>query len=117
MVIEQRIDIKPLSVNAAWQGRRFKTKAYKDFEKEMLFKLRKNEVKHDSLVIDLEFGMSNKRMDIDNPIKMTLDILCKKFGFDDSQIQSLSIKKRIVKKGQEYIWFRLNEQELTTKTP
>ena len=27
-----RLDIKPLSVNEAWQGRRVKTKKYRDFE-------------------------------------------------------------------------------------
>ena len=34
-----RIDIKPMSVNEAWKGRRFKTDKYKGFEKEMLLKL------------------------------------------------------------------------------
>ena len=31
-----KVEIKPLSVNAAWQGRRFKTEAYKKYEKEVL---------------------------------------------------------------------------------
>ena len=30
------VNIKPLSVNQAWAGRRFKTPKYKAFEKEML---------------------------------------------------------------------------------
>ena len=38
--MEQKIDIKPLSVNDAWQGKRFKTREYTGYEKEMLLKLK-----------------------------------------------------------------------------
>ena len=30
------LKIKPLSVNQVWQGKRFKTKTYKDYEKNVL---------------------------------------------------------------------------------
>ena len=36
--------IKPLSVNEAWQGRRVKTKKYRDFEKAVLLMLRPMDV-------------------------------------------------------------------------
>jgi len=36
-----RINYKPLSVNEAWQGKRFKTKAYKDYEKSLMLLLPK----------------------------------------------------------------------------
>ena len=36
-----KIEIKPLSVNDAWQGTRYKTTKYKAFQKELLLKLPK----------------------------------------------------------------------------
>ena len=99
-----KLDIKPLSVNKAFQGRRFKTKEYKAFEKTMLTILPKNKINVlNSLKITLEYGFSNKLSDIDNPCKMVLDCLCKKYGFDDRQIYELIQKKEIVKKGSEFI--------------
>ena len=99
-----KIDIKPLSVNQAWQGRKFKTKAYKAFEKEMLILLPKLKKPITTPIkISLVFGFSNKLSDIDNPIKMVLDILQKKYKFNDRDIYELNIKKEITKKGNEFI--------------
>ena len=36
-----KIEIKPLSINKCFQGRRFKTNDYKNYEKELLLKLPK----------------------------------------------------------------------------
>lgn len=96
------IPIKPLSVNTAWQGQRFKTRAYKAFEIRCLLAIKKHAVPEGKLSISLEFGLSNKAMDIDNPIKMCLDILQKKLLFNDSRIYSLNVRKVIVPKGSEY---------------
>lgn len=101
-----KLNIKPLSVNKAFQGRRFKTNDYKRFEKEMLLILPK--IKQDltgNLKIEIEYGFSSKLSDIDNPCKLVLDCLVKKYGFDDRQIYELNQKKEIVKKGSEYIKF------------
>jgi hypothetical protein len=38
-MIQFKINEKPLSVNLAWQGKRFKTPAYKKYEKEMLLRM------------------------------------------------------------------------------
>lgn len=103
------IKIKPLSVNKAWQGKRFKTNNYKSYEKEMLLRLPKLDVGEGILRIDIELSFSNKGADIDNPLKPLLDILQKKFGFNDSQIYELNVKKFIVKKGEEKIKFEIIE--------
>lgn len=106
-----KINIKPLSVNKAWQGKRYKTKSYEAFEKKMLFKLPslKQKFKSDDMLrIEFVFGFSSIASDIDNPIKQTMDILCKKYGFDDKQVWELEVKKKIVKKGQEFIYFHIN---------
>lgn len=101
---KQKINIKPLSVNQAWQGRRYKTKLYKSYETELLMRLKKKEIpKEAHLSISIEYGFSNRASDIDNPTKLVLDILQKRLGFNDSKIYYLEQKKVIVKKGLEYI--------------
>ena len=93
------INIKPLSVNQAWEGQRFKTKLYKSFESSCLLLLPKNNVNlTGELELNIEYGFSNKLSDIDNPTKMILDIMQKKYKFNDSQIYVLNIVKKIVKK-------------------
>ncbi|MDY7025971.1 MAG: hypothetical protein SVC26_06500, partial [Pseudomonadota bacterium] len=63
--------IKPISVNQAWQGRRFKTPHYKAYEQELLLKLPKSiDIPEGELALLATFGLSNyKASDYDNPIK------------------------------------------------
>jgi len=105
-----KIKIKPLSVNQAWQGKRYKTDKYKAFEKELLLLLppMKIEFKGD-LSVELIYGFSNSLSDVDNPTKPVLDVLQKKYGFNDRQIVELTLKKEIVKKGEEFIELKINE--------
>jgi Holliday junction resolvase RusA-like endonuclease len=94
-----KINAKPLSVNRCWQGKRFKTKDYIFYETEILYSLRDYKpVITDNIGIELEFGL-RKTADIDNPIKPILDILQKKYGFNDKNIYELSVKKVIDNKG------------------
>lgn len=105
-----KIEIKPLSVNQVWQGKRFKTSKYKAYESELLYRLPKLKVNPlNKLKITLVFGFSNKLSDIDNPVKPFLDCLQKKYNFDDRNIYNLIIKKEIVKKGKEFIEFKIEE--------
>ena len=104
-----KINIKPLSVNQCWQGRRFKTKIYKGYEKELLLKLVKIDVPNVSIGLNITFGFSNKLSDIDNPLKPFLDILQKKYKINDRDIYELNVKKEIVKKGDEFIFFEIFE--------
>lgn len=94
--------IKLLSVNECWTGRRFKTPAYKAYEKELLYILPTRELPKPPFKISFEFGFSNKSADWDNPVKPLQDILQKKYGFNDKDIFEPVVKKKIVKKGQEY---------------
>jgi Holliday junction resolvase RusA-like endonuclease len=104
-----RINIKPLSVNQVWQGKRFKTKAYKDYEKEVLLTLKPMNVNGGKLRLHLRFGLSSKNADIDNPVKPFVDCLQKRYGFNDRQIYSLIVDKIDVPKGQEFIEFEITE--------
>lgn len=111
----ETILLKPLTVNEAWQGRRFKTKKYKAFEDTMLWLLPQS-VKVENktpLKITLIYGFSSKLSDLDNPCKMVLDCLCKKYDFDDRYIFELIQKKEIVTKGNEFIKFKI--EKLCTK--
>ena len=63
-------------------------------------------------IMILIFGFSSKAGDIDNPIKLFLDILQKKYGFNDKNIYELQVEKRDVKKGKEFIQFKISEYEL-----
>ena len=61
------------------------------------------------LKVTICYGFSNKLSDIDNPTKLVLDILCKKYGFDDRQIYELNQTKQIVKKGNDFISIDIDE--------
>ena len=104
-----RINIKPLSVNQAWQGRRFKTPKYKAYEAEVLLKLKPMQIGKGKLSLRLIVAYSNSQSDIDNCLTPFLDILQKKYLLNDSQIYELNIRKCIVKKGSEFIDFEVKE--------
>lgn len=104
------LKIKPLSVNQAWKGKRFKTDLYKAYEKELFHILPKKDINPKAkLAIHIEFGFSNSGSDIDNPVKPFFDVLQKKYGIDDKSIHFHSVQKIVVKKGQEYIKFSILE--------
>lgn len=102
-----RISIKPLSVNKCWQGRRFKTPDYSAYETELMYVLPKLKIPSGKLLLDLTVGFSNKASDIDNFIKPFLDILQKKYKFNDKMIYALIVNKQDVKKGEEFIHFEI----------
>lgn len=99
------INIKPLSVNECWQGRRFKTPAYTKYEKNVMAQLVAMKLPLAPYRIDFVVGFSNKLSDIDNFIKPILDIMQKRYKFNDRDIYELHIKKTIVPKGKEFILF------------
>jgi len=83
------ISIKPLSVNKAWKGRRFKTDDYKNFQDKVVILLRRIKdvpVYESGMIVLYEFGFSSRASDWDNCIKNFQDILQKRIGFDDKII-------------------------------
>jgi Holliday junction resolvase RusA-like endonuclease len=102
------LKIKPLSVNTAWQGKKFKTPFYKAYEQELLLRL-PNSYKvpeEGPLEAFYEFGL-NTVADWDNPIKPLQDILQKKYNFDDRRIHKAVVIKKVVKKGDGYLRFSI----------
>lgn len=104
------IKIKPLSVNKCWCGRRFKTPEYKAYEEELLYRLPKLKIGKGKLTLIIRLGFSNKLSDIDNSLKPLIDILQKKYGFNDNKIYDLEVFKEDVKKGEEYIDFEFYDR-------
>ena len=97
------LNVKPLSVNEAWKGQRFKTDKYSKYERDLLFLLPKIKEIPEEIKLKFTFGFSNIQSDLDNPVKCLLDIMQKKYGFNDANVWELTIKKVKVKKGSEYI--------------
>ena len=98
-----RLNIKPLSVNGAWKGRRFKTDEYKKYIKDILLILRPVKIPDGYLELYLKFGFSSANSDFDNPVKCFVDCLQKKYGFNDKMIKRCIIDVEQVKKGAEFI--------------
>jgi Holliday junction resolvase RusA-like endonuclease len=104
-----KLEIKPLSVNECWQGRRFKTKKYSEYETKMLSLLPSLQIDNNKqMSLFIEFGFSNNASDIDNCLKPFLDLLQKKYGFNDKIITELNVRKIKVLKGKEHIIFKIN---------
>ena len=121
--VEINIPLKPISVNIAWQGKQFKSKMYKQYEKELAYLLRaprergfgtpdhmavwirfkfdekyieKVKVRIDGFVeIHYLFYLKNwKATDADNLVKVTQDLIVK-HGYieDDRKIMRYLIEK------------------------
>ena len=101
------VHIKPLSVNQAWKGRRFKTNDYKQYEKDLMKYLPFLNIPEGALKISFVWGFSSAASDWDNPIKPTQDILEKYYGFNDNRIAYGCARKVHVKKGSEFFEFKI----------
>ena len=107
------ISVKPLSVNDAWQGKRFKSPKYKQYEK-IILALLPNDIYIQSkkkLSIHIDYFFSNSASDIDNPTKMILDILSKKYNFNDNLVYRLELQKAVVAKEKEWFYIQIRYYE------
>lgn len=107
----ERVNIKPLSVNEAWQGKRFKTLKYKKYFRDLWVLLPSRLEVPKRIHLHIEWGLSSKLADVDNPLKPFIDILQKKYGFDDRQIYKLTVEKSFTEKGKEFVKFKFVEYE------
>jgi hypothetical protein len=102
-----RLPIKPLSVNKAWKGRRYKTDEYKAYEMELLYRLPKIVLPPPPYEITYRFGFSSASSDNDNPVKPFQDVLSKKYGFNDNLTKRTIIETDKVSKGNEFVEFSI----------
>jgi len=101
------LPIKPLSINQAFQGRRYKNNTYLSYERAVMLMLPKLKLPEPPYILTLEFGFSSPLADLSNPIKLFEDILQKKYGFNDKEIFKIVATKVHTKKGKEFINFKI----------
>ncbi len=106
-MFEITYQIKPLSINEAFRGRRFKSPAYTNYEAELLYALPAKKLPAAPYSVYMEFGFSNKASDLDNPCKILIDVMQKKYGFNDKEVYEIKLKKVIVPKGREYFKIKM----------
>ena len=100
-----------MSVNLAWQGRRFKTSLYKTYEEELLWILKTKKYKkiNGYVEINYKFYVKNFKMcDVGNFEKPLNDILVKGELIDDDRF----IKRMILEKFQsdnEYMEIKIKK--------
>ncbi len=88
------IPVRAISVNAVWQGRRFKTKEYKDYEQDTLWFLNKMGRVNGMVQIDYKFFFAGRMLDTDNGIKPIQDILVKAGIIqNDSMVMRITAEK------------------------
>ena len=89
------IPLKAISVNKVWQGKRFKTKDYEQFEEDCFKLIRKQKMIKGEVQINYKFFIKSYALtDVDNLIKPIQDIIVK-CGFieDDRKVKYLTAEK------------------------
>ena len=104
-----KVKVKPLSINKCFQGKRYKTIDYRVYCQEVYYLLPNIKIPKGKLKLNIEAGLSSKNADIDNIAKPFIDILQKKYEFNDRNIYKLEMEKKDVKKGKEYIKFKIEK--------
>lgn len=112
-----KIRIKPLSTNHAYRGRRFKTPELKKYIEDLSMLLPKITIPKGLLQVQYRFGFSSKGSDIDNVIKQFQDILATCYEFNDNRIYRAIVEKEIVKKGEEFVAFKVSRFLTSPKSP
>lgn len=102
-----KINVKPMSINEAFRGRRFISPKYAIFKKAVLAQLPKINMPKPPYSIYFKFGFSSKASDWDNAIKTAQDCLSVHYKFNDKLIRKGIVETEIVKKGQEYFIFSI----------
>lgn len=102
-----RINFKPISLNEAYSGKRYKTEYCKAFVKAVTLMVKPQKMPEPPYKISFIFGVSNMGADWDNPVKLSQDCIAKKLMFNDRLIHKGEAEKVLVPKGQEFIMWKL----------
>lgn len=101
------VGIKPLSANQAYCGKKVKTAKYRKYECDLLMALPNIDIPSGELGLRVVVSYSSSRSDIDNCLKPFIDILQKRYDFNDNRIYKLIVTKKIVAKGDDSISFSI----------
>lgn len=94
-MIQGELQIRPLSVNSIWQGRRYRTSEFKAWQDLVLYNLEKQDELRGELAVKLDFYLPNAgRIDLDNLLKGIIDCFQKRGYFkNDNKITYLEARK------------------------
>ena len=112
----KRVNIKAMSVNDAWKGRRFPTDLYEVFREKVSLLLRKKDTpKVDTgkgwLFAHYRWGISTMgKSDTDNPCKQFQDVLFDRYGLKDVRVRFLILEKVKAEKGEEFIDWEVQDE-------
>lgn len=105
-----RLKLKPVSTNSLYRGRRYKSAVARQFEQDASLLLaatvRDTTLPDGELAMNFRVG-TTRRMDVDNCLKLLIDVIATHFGFDDRRVTGISIVRVPVKAGDEFISFNL----------
>ncbi len=104
-----KLNVKALSINKAYYWRRTKTKECREYEQKVFDMLPKWSIWDFPIELSAKVWFSSRWSDIDNWLKLFIDILQKKYGFNDNRIYKLIIEKEITKKWEEFIEFNIKD--------
>lgn len=98
---------KPFSANRMHYGKKTDTVDYRTFRDELLETLPDIEIPEGMIRIKLLACFSTKNADLDNVLKPLLDVLQKRYKFNDSKVYRIVAQKQTVPKGQECLKFQI----------
>ena len=102
------VKVKPLSLNSAYRGRRFKTPELEQYKNDVIFQLPNDiTIPKGKLELEIHFGVSTKNCDVDNFCKCFIDCLSVAYEFNDNLVYRINVRKVDTKKGNEYIAFEI----------
>lgn len=111
--METKIYLKPISINDAFKGRRFKTALHKQYESDLRWYLCMPKIKRQKVSgwysIKFKFYIKNYSMsDLSNLIKVTEDCIVKAGLVDDDRFcKKMELEK--FKSDSDYFTFEINE--------
>lgn len=106
------LNMKPVSTNKIWTGRKYLSAEAKRFKQECTARLRMHKVtipdKETPMELHLRFGLS-RDMDVSNCIKLLEDCIADAVGINDIQFQGITAVKERVRGGMEFISFDITD--------
>jgi len=104
------LNIKPLSVNKQYKGRKWPTDELKAYKREMPLLLPIDlQLPPNKLVLLFRFHFKRKASDVDNCCKAAQDIITNHYGVDDKEIFMTMNEKIVNSKEPEYLEFEFLE--------
>jgi len=107
-----RVNIKPLRANLSYLGTKRRSWKYKTYEAELNKQLPRTCIPREgNLSITFHIYYSNKGSDLDNALKPLLDVLQRRYKFNDNRVYEIKAYKHIVPKGEEAISFKVKRMK------